>query len=195
MPRTMYVTFQWATQLVLTESAAGIGEVYAFRLNSLFDPNATGVGDQPVGYDQWAELFRRSVVYSASVDVEAMVTGQVNTPSVVGMFPLIGASTVPSGISLDSQYRCTNHMRSNGTVPLKLRGNYDFAQLCGIPKQRLFDEEGYSEVMGTGPAISANRQVLLYLYCRGFHLAAIATYRVRITFRAKLFEPRCLNNS
>ncbi len=194
-PRSMFVTFPWATQLTLTESAAGVGEVYVFRLNSLFDPNSTGVGDQPVGYDQWGELFRRSVVYATEVTLDAMVTTAVNTPSVIGCFPLVGASSVPTGISMDSQYGCVNKIRSNGTVPLNLKKTFDVARMMGISRDRLFSEEDYSEAMLAGPAVSSNRQLLLYIYTRGYSTVSTASFRLRFRFHARLFEPKCLPNS
>jgi len=46
-----------------TSSASKI----SYRLNSCFDPEYTGVGHQPAGFDQWATLYNHYVVESAEV--------------------------------------------------------------------------------------------------------------------------------
>lgn len=50
---------------------AGIGSVssYNFRANSLFDPNETGIGHQPLGFDQWAEFYNRYTVLGSRCTV------------------------------------------------------------------------------------------------------------------------------
>lgn len=190
-PRTMLVNFPWSTQLTLTESAAGVGEVYAFRLNSLYDPNATGVGDQPLGHDQWDQLFNRSVVYATSFQMEAVSSGM----SVIGYFPLAGSSTIPLGTSLDAQPMCRNVMRGNQTVPWSSGRLFDIGAMLGVPRSRVINEQAYSEAFASGPAISGGNQCMLYIYVRGFSTAATASFRLRFTFHAKLFEPVSLNYS
>lgn len=44
---------------------------YVYRLNSLFDPDFTGVGGQPDGFDQWKTLYSNYRVVAAAVEVQA----------------------------------------------------------------------------------------------------------------------------
>lgn len=58
---------RYVEQLTLTaQSALG---VYVFRANSLFDPNFTGTGHQPMGRDQWATLYNHYVVLGSKCKV------------------------------------------------------------------------------------------------------------------------------
>lgn len=44
---------------------------HQFRLNSVFDPDYTGAGHQPKGFDQLAELYNRYIVTGCKVEIDA----------------------------------------------------------------------------------------------------------------------------
>lgn len=52
---------------------------YQFNLNSIFDPNRTGTGHQPMGYDQWANFYGRYRVIRVRVQV-AFVNANTAVP-------------------------------------------------------------------------------------------------------------------
>lgn len=52
----------YVEKLVITGGAVGAPTYYQFRTNSLFDPNLTGIGHQPLGFDQISALFERYCV-------------------------------------------------------------------------------------------------------------------------------------
>jgi len=43
---------------------------HRYRCNSLFDPDETGIGHQPRGFDQWAALYNKYVVTKAKITVD-----------------------------------------------------------------------------------------------------------------------------
>lgn len=65
--------------LVNSAPVTGLGgpEV-VFRLGSLFDPNATGVGHQPYLYDQISPLYWKYIVYGATVQIDYTSTPDAN---------------------------------------------------------------------------------------------------------------------
>lgn len=62
---TYYHSAGLTSQLALT----GQGSSYVFKLNSLHDPDATGVGHQPYGRDQWAAFYNKYYVYKTYCEV------------------------------------------------------------------------------------------------------------------------------
>lgn len=48
---------------------SGVATTYTFLLNSAYDPNHTGTGHQPLGYDQMAAIFQKYTVVGARVNV------------------------------------------------------------------------------------------------------------------------------
>lgn len=78
-PDKKYVTLRYAQQINITPSAAGANHL--FRINSLYDTDYTGVGHQPLGFDQWATIYDKYVVRRARIKVTEVTdsTGS-NTP-------------------------------------------------------------------------------------------------------------------
>lgn len=52
-------------------TAGAVGS-YLFSLNSAYDPDYTGAGHQPLGFDQWAIFYRSYIVEKARVRVELL---------------------------------------------------------------------------------------------------------------------------
>lgn len=58
------------TERVLLGSTTGLLASYQYRLNSAFDPNFTGAGHQPSGFDQWASFYNHYAVESCRYQVD-----------------------------------------------------------------------------------------------------------------------------
>lgn len=191
-PRFMHLDFAIQSAQILTESVAGGGADYAYRLNSLYDSNATGVGSQPVGYDQWSALFLRSVVYRGRFTLEFVNNG--TSPIQVGYYIKSGVSpTVPSFNDWASQYGArTALLATSGRNVAKFSLSYSVAKWLGVSKTKIMDEEEYSE-SASGPAIAGNNQLLLYIWVRGFGgITATTVVRLVQNMTAKMTEPNTL---
>jgi len=66
-PLSRVVKLRYAQQITITHGALGIPGVYTFRANSLFDPDYTGVGHQPLFRDQFSALYNHYVVLGAKI--------------------------------------------------------------------------------------------------------------------------------
>lgn len=73
-PTRMKKKFIYSDQITMNAGAAGAA-VYNFSCNSLFDPNRTGVGHQPMGFDQLMLLYDHFVVTEAKISVMALSQG------------------------------------------------------------------------------------------------------------------------
>lgn len=51
-------------------TAAPNPSAQVWKINSLFDPDLTGTGHQPQGFDQWSAFYNTYQVYGAKVDLE-----------------------------------------------------------------------------------------------------------------------------
>lgn len=84
MPLTRRSYMRYTDRVVVTSTSGTIG-THIFRANSVFDPDLTVAGHQPMGFDQWIQLYNHYVVVGAKITVQAVTdSGQVN-PSAYGI--------------------------------------------------------------------------------------------------------------
>lgn len=84
-PTGMRMSMKYATHVQLSSGMLPYDE-HVFRAFSIFDPDQTGVGHQPLGHDQWAALYTRYRVLGAQITVKfsdqtQLAAGTQQTPT------------------------------------------------------------------------------------------------------------------
>lgn len=72
-PKTV-VKMRYCDQKVLV-STSGTVATQVYRCNSIFDPDYTGVGHQPIGHDEWNQMYNNYKVTKAKLTIQATNTG------------------------------------------------------------------------------------------------------------------------
>lgn len=72
LPKTYPVRFRYVAQDKYVNPTAGIPGVSVFRANDLYDPDFSGIGHQPRGFDQLMTLYSHFVVVGAKIHVTFM---------------------------------------------------------------------------------------------------------------------------
>lgn len=86
-PKRMVITHKYCEQLRLDTGAMGTLAVYSWNCNSLYDPNSSGVGHQPLYFDQVAALYDHYVVIGSRATFRvAKVDGTTSAPTTVGVY-------------------------------------------------------------------------------------------------------------
>jgi hypothetical protein len=134
-------------------STIGAPNTQVFRHNGLFDPDVTGVGGQPEGFDEWMAFYDRYRVVSSSIKVKAASTGAT---SAAGSFWLVvvplGSATVFTTLqdANGSPYAVMKYF-SQGGPPITLTQAVSVATLVGARPQAILDELTYSGTVGADP--------------------------------------------
>lgn len=82
------VRLRYTTPLLINP-AVGLAVFHFFRANGPFDPDLTGVGHQPRGYDQWAQFYQRATVLGSRIRVINTKAESANvTPAYYGVWLL-----------------------------------------------------------------------------------------------------------
>jgi len=104
---------------------SGGGSLYRFNLNSIFDPNRTGVGHQPYGHDQYDRIYNHYKVNYSTIVLTPVINGE-------GMFgcTITDDPTINVGFDTVKEIKNTNMkaMGANG-VPDKVTQYYNKNQV------------------------------------------------------------------
>lgn len=68
-------------QRITLSPAAGAFATNIFRGNSCYDPDQTGTGGQPLGYDELSALYQKVEVNGSKIKIKAISTGSTNATS------------------------------------------------------------------------------------------------------------------
>lgn len=137
-PDKIFVKLPYAT--LLSRAPGAITDEYSFRGNSCYDPDYTGVGSQPVGFDQYSELYNEYRVMSSRISIEIVnniasgmnVTLMASTGA-AGSGSFIGSSQQPytkykfaGGTSSSNKIYIKNFMKSSKMWgrPVKTEDNF-----------------------------------------------------------------------
>ncbi len=83
LPRKKWVRLKYVDNITINPGAAAIG-AHFFRANSLFDPDLTGVGHQPLNFDQLQLGYDHYTVYGSKIT--ATFTNNVATAIIPGLY-------------------------------------------------------------------------------------------------------------
>lgn len=86
----------------------GTAGTYLFNLSSLFDPNFTGVGHQPTGFDQFMAMYEQYLVVGAQITVAYQNAASASTSGLVVGITLNDTSTTSTD--------CRQYMENGNTV-------------------------------------------------------------------------------
>jgi hypothetical protein len=162
-PRTK-TTLKYATVLDFTVASL-VGTQHIFRLNSIFDPDATGVGHQPYGHDTLALMYARYRVVRAAWHIEFHPS---NDRLSVGVIPVNGTlATVVSNVTTFEQaaetpYAQIKALSFDGGVPAKFNGEISLNELLGQSPSAYLSDDRYQAVFGASPAEVVNLYLILY---------------------------------
>lgn len=127
-------------------SIAGPRGLILFRCASIFDPDFSGTGHQPLGHDQWATFYQRYRVYGMSYEIRATNDDAVNS---VAFFTAISETSSP-GTGLEEHESAQFRVMGAGQQEEKvIKGYVDLAKFEGDPGAK-YDKD-YSANFGSNP--------------------------------------------
>lgn len=144
---------KYAEVRVVTGPAGGGLVQYNFNLNSLYDPNLTGTGHQPYGYDQMVDIYNRYRVFRVDYAISAYNTDSTTGVSVVGALPSNEPITVSGGVSeLMENPRAKYITQANGATLKVLKGSISLPSLVGRSKSQYMADDRYQALSTSSPS-------------------------------------------
>jgi hypothetical protein len=179
-------------------SSAGSATTYFFSANGLFDPNTTGTGHQPMGFDQMMLMYEQYTVISSKISVQFINSSGANVYNNVGIYlsPDTTNIVVPSRLIENGQMvwktmSPTNQYCPNATLSL----NCNIATYFGRNRNQraLLDDDNLFGTVAANPS----EQVYYGLITYDPTLVAntSADFTVIIEYHTIFWEPRKLTQS
>lgn len=147
LPRRLFTRLTYATEN--KNQSVTVPTTVQFAANGLFDPDITGVGHQPMGFDQLTAIYQDYRVHAVKMTVE--LTTQ--TAAVPGLFAIgmHGNSGVPANMSEAMEDRSYKHRITEPYRPARLTMFKKISTIFGKSKLMTNGEANFSAGSGANP--------------------------------------------
>lgn len=187
LDNAMASSMHYLTTADLNPGIGGAGASYVFRLSSLFDPDFTGVGHQPLGFDQISPLFERYQVWKVDFHVEftnrdngnpMRVGYRVSDQSTTSVDPLVNIENGNCEWALLGT--------SDGMGTKCFEGSVNVADVHGISYKQYMANDDYGAAVTTNPV----EEAYMILFADGLGVDTGATaFSVHLVYHAKFMGP------
>lgn len=114
---------------------------YVYRGNSVYDPYYSGLGSQPLGFDNWAGMYENYRVHSSRILTRVSNMGSI--PMSVCLFPSISNSGAPTYIaSASSPFAKTTIVGAIDGSSVKMLKHY--MKTIKMHGERIFNNDNYA---------------------------------------------------
>lgn len=189
------VTLPYAQNGILTEAAAGLGAFQSWAINSAFDPDFSGGGLQPLGFDQYAQFYGRYRVLSVKFELDW--ASRSTEPAIVGLYAS-PQSTLPAvAIAWTIQPTPTTccgliPLNTAGPAVLRQTRRVQIANVMGVTAAEFKDDQDFSAILTASPA----RVCYVHTWIKSMTGAVTSVhYLVRIHLDIEFSQPVSLGMS
>lgn len=193
-PKSMRQLMTYSAVATFGEAAAGTGGTYFYRLNSVYDPDASGVGAAALGYATWAGMFLNYKVHTATVRLQGTVSAGTGTSMLNGivMAPVPYQAVVPTNKLTwrtlpGAKFKAVAPLTFGGPSIVNFTSTYDLAKITRCTKDQYQTDMDFSGAVGSNPT----RQIYLLVGVDsiGSSTAVNITYSIQITYLVEWFNP------
>lgn len=167
VPDKLVTTMTYASQVQYTPGVAA--EDRAFNLNSIFDPDLSGVGHQPMGRDQLANFYNRYRVTDCKWRIDH--ASQAGAGSILLVTIPNNETTTLAGNSQTAmetayaQYKVSHHLATSAGTDmrhLQMKGSMHLAKLYGVSDAVALAENRFAAEFSASPAEVAVLHVVTF---------------------------------
>ncbi len=184
--KRVFCAYKWLG--TMTEPAASTGYIQQFRLNSLYDPDYTGVGSAAIGYASLTSMYSLFRVVRARAIVRfAMSTS--GTAS-VGMLPGLNPTVTSTFNYLEAEPNSVSAMiqgnTGGGHSIATFNRVFDLPKVCGVTPTQYNTDFDFAHSTGSNPG----KSVYLTVFLAGNSGTAQAVIvNVRLVFEVEVSQP------
>lgn len=196
-PQRQIVRMKYAQAFSLNIPNSVAVNTWTFNLNSIYDPDRTGVGHQPYGHDTLQTLYNRYRVIGCSWNISAMPLASGAYPIQFCALPSNEVETAPSNLSeWREKPRCKYMLQGQGAAIRKISGYSSIPSLTGRTKLQYMADDRYQAQFGASPQELAILNLGIGQAWDGTLGADVAvSINVEMTYLVEVFDPKVLSQS
>ncbi len=205
MPISTDLTFRYCDRINVDAAGSGAVSVYQYSANGMYDPDITGTGHQPLGFDQWlgtsstTGLYNHYMVVSSQITVTAFSQAADNTGEALIMIGRSDDTTVNGTDPMTLLENPTWHMSplgctSGGHDIAVVSHSFDAAREFGLDGSSLYAKDDLKGIYSANPAEQTYYTIAVTSNNVTVNPANVSLL-VEITYHAHLTERRELLSS
>lgn len=141
----------------ISQVGPGLGGLtqFTFNLNSIFDPNRTGIGHQPYGHDTMSAIYNRYRVIKCNYVISGLATGGTSGDSygIIAALPANEVIALTGGVNeAQENPKCKYVTQAPNDGSKVLRGSVYIPSLVGRTKSQYMADDRYQAAFGTSPS-------------------------------------------
>lgn len=157
---------------------------YVYRANSVFDPDFTGVGGQPDGFDMWNDLYQNYRVVAVGIDVQAQSNGSASYSGLLAVAVTPDSAAFNSAEELAGLRKSGASVFNNSTVA-KVKLLFHISELYGMSDATVLSESNFGALVGANPG----NQQYIHIGVESNAAAGETMVWVKITYYTRLEVP------
>lgn len=180
-PQILRTTLRYKEAINL-DPTAGQFKTYLYKTNDLYDPNYTGTGHQPMGYDQLAAVYTHYAVLKSRIKV-TQITAPANPICFGVLMTDQNGSSGPWPAVCEQPPSCVRFLTpTQGSLsPMVVKHSFDLKKATGVTDAL---DSSYSGVVGASPSDSFYYVVFLQALDQSTDVAAM-WYVIEIEYDAE----------
>jgi len=185
----MIVTLRYHDVISMSSLTAGSVGSWSFRPNGPFDPDRTGTGHQPNGYDKLASDYLRYLPLSTRYKILVPVlsdTFQLTCAPYNGVFPTV--NTVQSFNDLSelpfAHWSCLSY--SGGGPPVKFTGNINLRSLNGASEFEYYGDDRFASTFSTNPTEAFD---LVFAAYNTGGISGVVKFAIILDYTLEIIDP------
>lgn len=155
-PERVFTKLKYLELLIFTSTAGAVDD-NVYKANSLFDPNSSGVGTQPMGLDQLAVLYSRYRVFGSKITLRCTQIGTGTQAALTGSVSILSSasatpSTQPNGIP-ERDGGVTRTVGAGGSTLNQISASARTGTPRGETATKVRNDPNYEASTGADPAV------------------------------------------
>lgn len=146
------------TEIISFNPAVGVYQEHVYRMNSIYDPNYTGAGGQPTGFDQFATFYQTYRVFESVIRVRYLPTAPAAGSDASTGALVVYPSQTATGVTYYADAVSTPYSRNTNygfyagsTGSSVLYNKMAIATIAGASKTTVANEDNFAANVASNP--------------------------------------------